>query len=84
MQQAEGLSKGHTGEGTDVAGVTAVVKASVEDGNAQPSTKVKKAGDSMYHERQGCGLFWAVGRCRPTNYMIVSHNIQPQASNIAS
>ena len=24
------------------------------------------------HERAGCGLFWLIGRFRPTNYMIVS------------
>lgn len=31
-----------------------------------------KAEAELYHERVGCGLFWAVGKFRPTNYMIVS------------
>ena len=30
-----------------------------------------KAEAELYHERVGCGLFWAVGKFRPTNYMIV-------------
>ena len=34
---------------------------------------VEKSEADLYHERVGCGLFWAVGKFRPTNYMIVSH-----------
>ena len=40
-------------------------------GKDAPVPASKKRGDSMYHERAGCGLFWALGRFRPTNYMIV-------------
>jgi len=37
-----------------------------------------KSDAEVYHERVGCGLFWAVGKFRPTNYMIVSHPFPPQ------
>ena len=36
----------------------------------------EKSEAEIYHERVGCGLFWAVGKFRPTNYMIVSHFLQ--------
>lgn len=42
---------------------------------------VEKSEAELYHERVGCGLFWAVGKFRPTNYMIVS---RPLASACTS
>ena len=38
---------------------------------APASATDKKVSKSLYHKRAGCGLFWALGRFRPTNYMIV-------------
>jgi hypothetical protein len=38
---------------------------------AAPDATDKKTSEALYHERAGCGLFWALGRFRPTNYMIV-------------
>ena len=38
---------------------------------AAPDATDKRTSEALYHERAGCGLFWALGRFRPTNYMIV-------------
>ena len=38
---------------------------------APASAMDKEVSKSLYHKRAGCGLFWALGRFRPTNYMIV-------------
>ena len=45
--------------------------------NSKPSSgkKTSKSEAEIYHERVGCGLFWAVGKFRPTNYMIVSRDL---------
>ncbi len=43
-----------------------------KDGNARSGNGPEKTEAELYHERVGCGLFWAVGKFRPTNYMIVS------------
>ncbi len=73
MQQPEGTKQNATGTTAGTSGVTADVKAVTHSVTSQTPAKTKKASDSIYHERQGCGLFWAVGRFRPTNYMIVRH-----------
>ena len=41
-------------------------------GKAHSGNGPEKTEAEIYHERVGCGLFWAVGKFRPTNYMIVS------------
>ncbi|CAL8463656.1 g3190 [Coccomyxa elongata] len=71
MQQPEGTKEDATGTTAGTSGVTADVKAVTHSVTSQTPAKTKKASDSIYHERQGCGLFWAVGRFRPTNYMIL-------------
>ena len=38
---------------------------------ALASAKDVKRSGSLYHDRAGFGLFWALGRVSPTNYMIV-------------
>ena len=38
---------------------------------AAASAMDKEVSKSLYHKRAGCGLFWALGRVSPTNYMIV-------------
>jgi hypothetical protein len=76
MEQAEGIQGNRAEAEANSGGVTAIVKASVDDTKAQVPANTKKTSDSMYHARQGCGLFWAVGRFRPTNYMIVRHSQQ--------
>ena len=66
--------------GAPAAGFTDVpASASDSKGKAERSRSGKgseKSEAAIYHERVGCGLFWAVGKFRPTNYMIVSHPLQ--------
>jgi hypothetical protein len=67
-------------ENGSMGSVTADVQ--IEDQSTLKVTGTpKKSGDSIYHARQGCGFFWALGKFRPTNYMIVSHTIQSNWEN---
>ncbi len=45
----------------------------------QPVHDSAKAEAQKDHERVSCGLFWAVGKYRPTNHMIVSALATDQA-----
>ena len=47
-------------------------KSKTPDGKKGSGKGMGKVEAELYHERVGCGLFWAVGKFRPTNYMIVS------------
>ena len=56
----------------DEAIAGAVSKTGEPDGKKGSVKGMGKVQAELYHERVGCGLFWAVGKFRPTNYMIVS------------
>ena len=45
----------------------------------QPVSDSAKAETQKDHERVSCGLFWAVGKYKPTNCMIVSAIASDQA-----
>ena len=57
------------GEGGIAEAASKIVKPVAKEGSGKG---MGKAEAELYHERVGCGLFWAVGKFRPTNYMIVS------------
>ena len=56
----------------DEASGKADSKTKSQDAKKSSGKGMGKAEAELYHERVGCGLFWAVGKFRPTNYMIVS------------
>ena len=55
----------------DEASGKADSKTKIPDAKKSSGKGMGKAEAKLYHERVGCGLFWAVGKFRPTNYMIV-------------
>lgn len=58
---------------TSAADAAAPISNAMKAGRkASSKTGTGKSDVEIYHERVGCGLFWAVGKFRPTNYMIVS------------
>ncbi|CAL5223896.1 g6492 [Coccomyxa viridis] len=63
-----------------VSGASATQDANAPVSTSNSTGKIDKAHSGngpekteaeIYHERVGCGLFWAVGKFRPTNYMIL-------------
>ena len=66
------VSKGDTHAASGASAPASASSSTGKPGKARSGNGPEKTEAEIYHERVGCGLFWAVGKFRPTNYMIVS------------